>query len=79
MELIKVKWIDSACSNSWWTMADDAEEKDKISPIVINSVGYIIKENDDYVCLAQNYGVEPEQFCNVITIPKGCIKEINVL
>lgn len=79
LDLVKIRWIDSACSNSWWTLESETEEIEKIKPIGITSVGYIIKESDVFISLAQNYGENPEQFCNVITIPKGCVIETVVL
>ena len=78
-KLVKIDWIDSACSNSWWTFGDEEKELEKITPISITSVGYVIKEADTYICLAQNIGDEPDQFCNVITIPKGCIEKMTTL
>ena len=78
MKLLNVRWIDSACSNSWWTF-EEKSEIEKIKPIYISSVGYLIKEEETFISLAQNIGNEPDQFCNVITIPKGCIISTTVI
>ena len=47
-----------------------------IEPVHIVSFGVIIKETDEFIAIAQNYGDNPEQCCSLITIPKGCIMNI---
>lgn len=71
MKVVKIIWIDSCSSDSSWTMAEDVNT----GIIQIETYGIIIKETDEFISVAQNYGNEPEQFCNIMTIPKGCIKE----
>ena len=71
MKVVKITWIDSCSSDSSWTMAEDANT----GIIQIETYGVVIKETDEFISIAQNYGSEPEQFCNIMTIPKGCIKE----
>lgn len=75
MRVVRIDWIDSCASNMEWTLKDEIGEKN-IEPIRITSYGIIIKENDDYITVAQNYGFNPEQMCNFMSIPKGCIKKI---
>ena len=78
-KLVIIEWIDSCCSNQYWSLTSNTDELDGICPIAITSVGYVIKETDVFVSVAQNLGEEPSQFCNVITIPKGCIIKIEEL
>lgn len=73
LEVKKVVWIDSCASNSYWCFEDGIKEAE---PIEIASYGVLVKESDEYIVLAQNFGVNPRQVCNLMTIPKGCIKEI---
>ena len=75
---VKVIWIDSFSSNQGWTLLKDLDFED-MEPICIETYGKLIKETEEYVTVAQNYGIEPEQICNLMTIPKGCIKEIKIL
>jgi hypothetical protein len=58
-----------------WTIAEDIE----VEPMYINSFGVIVKDTDEFLAIAQNYGNEPEQYSNITTIPKGCIKEVFVI
>lgn len=57
-----------------WTILADLEGD--IEPIKIFSFGALIQETKDTITIAQNYGINPEQVCSLMTIPKGCIKKI---
>ena len=73
MKVVKVLWIDSCNSNMNWTVVEDIE----VEPIYIVSFGVVVKDTDEFLAIAQNYGDDPEQYSNITTIPKGCIKEIS--
>ena len=73
LEVKKVVWSDSCASNVNWSFKDEIQEAE---PIEIISYGVLVKETDEYIVLAQNFGANPKQVCNLMTIPKGCIKEI---
>lgn len=75
MKVVKVLWVDSCNSNMNWTVAEDIE----IEPMYIDSFGIVIKDTDEFLAIAQNYGDNPEQYSNITTIPKGCIKEVFVI
>lgn len=68
----KITWIDSATGSSTWELISDLEKID-LDPIEIFTFGIIIKETDTFVTVAQNYGTNPPQFSNTMSIPKGCI------
>lgn len=74
MKAIKVEWIDSCSSNTNWSILE--EFNGDIEPIKITSYGVLFQETEDCITIAQNYGTNPEQVCNLMTIPKGCIKNI---
>ena len=75
MKVVKVLWVDSCNSNMNWTVAEDIE----IEPMYIDSFGVVVKDTDEFLAIAQNYGDNPEQYSNITTIPKCCIKEIFVI
>jgi hypothetical protein len=75
MKAVKVLWVDSCNSNINWTFAEDIE----VEPIYIDSFGVVVKDTDEFLAIAQNYGDDPEQYSNITTIPKGCIKEVFVI
>ena len=77
MKILKVRWIDSCASNLNWTLKDELDGD--IKPIEILSFGVLIQDSDDVITLAQNYGIDPEQYCSLMTIPKGCIKDVQII
>lgn len=74
MKIVKVEWIDSCASNISWSLVD--EFNGDIEPIRIISFGILLQETNDCITIAQNYGLNPKQVCNLMTIPRGCIKKI---
>ena len=75
MKVVKVLWVDSCNSNLNWTVAEDVE----VEPMYIDSFGVVVKDTDEFLAIAQNHGDDPEQYSNITTIPKGCIKEVFVI
>ena len=72
MKPVKIEWIDSCSSNTNWALLTEFEGD--IEPIHITSYGIMIQETEDCITIAQNYGTDPEQVSNLMTIPRGCIK-----
>lgn len=76
-EVVRVKWVDSCSSNTNWTLT--CELDGDVQPIQIITFGILVSQSEDYITVAQNYGIDPEQFCNFMTIPRGCIKKLEVI
>lgn len=76
-KIVKIKWIDSAASDLQWMFLSDIPEDIDIVRII--SFGVVVKETDEFITIAQNYGFNPEQCSSLMTIPKGCIKSIDVI
>ena len=77
MKAVKVEWIDSCSSNQNWILKKEFEGE--VEPIYLYTYGVVVQESKEFIVIAQNYGTEPEQFCNLMTIPKGCIRKITNL
>lgn len=73
MKVVKVEWIDSCASNHEWMLTEDMKAWDDVKPISISTWGVLVQEDANYIVVAQNYGTDPEQVCNLMSIPKGCI------
>ena len=71
MKIVVIDWVDSARAFDW-TLMEDVDEKS----LDCISIGFLLKETDSHVTIAQNYGLKPEQVCNLITIPKCSIRNI---
>ena len=78
MEAVKIEWIDSCSSHMHWTLKEDLEDE-TIEAVKITTYGVVVQTSDDTITVAQNYGVNPKQFCGMITIPKGCIVKHTLL
>lgn len=79
MKIIKVTWIDSTASNLSWLMMEDIKNWQDVEPMLIYTYGALVQEDKNYYVIAQNYGKDPEQCCSLMSIPKGCVKELKVL
>lgn len=79
MKIVKVTWIDSTASNLSWLLMDDVKNWTDVEPMLIYTYGALIQQDDNYVVIAQNYSKDPEQCCSLMSIPKGCIKELKEL
>ena len=75
---VEISWIDSCSFNPQWTLQEDMD-KSNIEPIIVSSVGIVLCNDADYITITQNWGFNPPQYSGLTAIPKGCIKDINLL
>jgi len=68
-----VKWIDAESSSGW---VDTSEVKEAELPVV-HSVGWIIRDDNNIVAVAQTIG--GDDICGVMYIPRSMVKETLVL
>lgn len=73
-KIVKIEWVDSARSFDW-SLLEEIDNK----PVNCISVGFLIENTKEHITIAQNYGLKPEQVCNLITIPKCSVKSIKKL
>lgn len=66
--MIYVKWVDSALTSDW-TEAPNS----KTGVVEIESIGYLILEDDEHIEIAQNMSTFHK--CAIMAIPKAVIKE----
>lgn len=74
LKIAEVHWVDSI-SGTGWTLTE-GYNGDK--PTDCFSIGILIDENDSAITIAQNYGLDPEQICNTMSIPKVAINSMSV-
>ena len=75
MKAVKVEWIDSTSDNGRWCLSQDVD----IHPVECITLGFIVEDNDRFITLAQTLGKNPEQFCQMICIPKSAIRNMIVI
>ena len=70
MRRVEILWVDSRTIFDGWTMLEDIEEIPS-EQLVIHSVGYVFKEDDEMVVLVQSKG--EDQVLGGIGIPRRAI------
>jgi hypothetical protein len=78
--LVYVEWIDSGRGHEW-RMLDDLDD---MLPAYCRSVGWIVREEEEYIVLAGNLAADapdgkPHQACQMMAIPKVAITTRRVL
>lgn len=75
MKAVKVEWLDICSGTPNWARLDDLE----VGPLKCESVGWLVKETDEYICIAQNYNEEENLVADTMTFPKAIITKITEL
>jgi hypothetical protein len=79
LKLALVYWSDSAQASGAWRHMEDLPEPEAID---CASVGWIVKEDDEVLMIAQSMGdigTDNTQCAGIKQIPKCCITEIKIL
>lgn len=71
MKIVKIIWVDAESHNEW------VEVKDLVDPSTCTTVGFLIKETEEFYYIAATVSIEGEAIHtnNRILIPKVWIKE----
>jgi len=74
-----VEWQDSQTTFTGWTLTEDIDpDLPRAGSIV--SVGFLIRENDEAILIAPHFGgINAQQVCGAMTIPKLAITKRRVL
>ena len=68
-------WIDAFVPEDVWVHKDDFTYEQR----VMETVGWCIKQDRDYYAVAATYDEDAENYCNVILIPRGCVRSVKEL
>lgn len=78
-KLVKITWSDSYGVTTGWQDIENYTANE----LLIESVGFVIEENEKVIAVAHNYAkateLTPEQVNGIMTIPKCCINSIIVI
>ena len=74
--LVLVKWVDIQSHDGPWV---DMEEASEYAPVVVETVGWIITDAEDYITLVSTLSDDNTFTGSVCSIPKGCIKSTTPL
>lgn len=75
MKAVKVEWLDTCSGTPNWAQLDNIE----VGPLKCESVGWLIKETEDYISIAQNYCEEENLVADTMTFPKKIVTKISDL
>jgi len=76
-----MEWVDAASYTEEWHY--DKELDDDIAATMVQSTGFLVRENDLFYVLAGTitYSVDKDDYmyCCIIEIPKTCVKTLKEL
>ena len=72
-KLVRVRFYDAQSSDEW----EDIEKKVKFP--IVESVGYLIPQNENCVSLVPTIDRVNEKACGRMDIPRGAIQDIHIL
>jgi hypothetical protein len=70
-DIVEITWKDSHAIYGWHELED-------LTPSVIVSAGYILREEEDYVVMVSSNSDSGNHF-TALSIPRGCIRGTQVL
>jgi hypothetical protein len=71
-KLVQIVWEDIAPHEGSWTLRTTV----KPQPAIMSSVGWLIRDDPDYLILAQDYDHKDNMIAGITTYPKGCVKTL---
>ncbi len=76
MDLVKVVWIDTNGIDDSWVSREDVLD---ITPIEMETIGYLVENDDVFVTVSGTVSDCRELFGNVNCIPRCCVRSIQPL
>ena len=73
MTTVLVKWVDIASHDGAWMDLGEAKE---FKPLVVETCGWLVAQNDDYITIVSSLSGEEDEVGSVNAIPKGCVLSI---
>ena len=74
-KMVWVKWIDSGGTSRWIDLP--AAEKDEYC--LVETVGYLVKEDDERITVAQSFDKANNTVNALLTVPKVAVQEVKFL
>jgi hypothetical protein len=74
VKVLHVTWIDSETTHGWEPVTDVSD-----SALSVFSVGFLIKETPEFICLCHSYDTLNENYNGGIKIPIAAIQEVRTI
>lgn len=72
-KLVYVEWLDAYTQAAGWK---NIKKLRKQKPVLVRSVGYLVKDDPDFIIVAGTYVEEDGDCDGDVTIPRGMIKMV---
>ena len=72
--LVKVIWRDIQGHDGAWVDCDDI--LDDYEPVTVYTVGWILKEDDEFLTIVSSLSADQTFAGNVNAIPRGCVQSV---
>lgn len=74
--LVELVWHDAHAVTDSWTSVDDIDN----APVEVRSVGWLLAgAKPGHVVIAQSRIIDQDEVDNVLAVPKGMVRRMNVL
>lgn len=73
---VRVTWLDALRSDDDYPVRDVV---DSFKPVVIQDVGWLVEETDEYITLAMSYFEKDDTVKMLVSIPAGMVEKIEEL
>jgi hypothetical protein len=74
MKVVYVEWMDASADNTW-THIEHVEAPTKLT----NTVGFLVKETEEFVILAHTYDEETAHVNGVMNLPIEMVRTLRVI
>lgn len=71
--IVLVIWTDTI-TNSGWQTAEKIDDWAKENTWLVHTVGYLIRETEEFVVIAASWAMEEKQYGSLIKIPRAWAK-----
>jgi len=75
MKIVRIEWLDICHGQTNWSFIDQLD----LGPLECVSVGFLIKETDEYISIAENYNESEGLVADTMTFPKAIVKKVEEL
>lgn len=72
---VRLVWKDIAAHDGTWV----ERKRVKPEPAIMESIGWLVYDREDYVILAQDYHASNDMVAGLSTYPRGCIISLTLV
>ncbi len=75
-KIVIVEWLDACCDDDVWKSLDKVRKQ---KPVTVRTVGYLVKDEPDFVSVVNSIVLDDGMCGGDNTIPRGMIKSMKEL